>query len=244
MKIKLYFDEAGRGPLAGPVLVGCCVPLTEFDTSLFKDSKKLSEKKRELAFEKIKELDEKEKIFYSFGYADNKEIDDFWISKAINIASKRAILAVFWKLISFFEKNIDTEGDKLFYIQKIKLEIEKALKNVYEYDFSILISYLGKIEKLHWIMFDGNVDFWLSKDLWFKVIPIIKWDDKVVYISIASIVAKVVRDNYMKQISNEYQNYHFEKHKWYGTKLHRELIQKYWPCDLHRISFLKNILGS
>jgi len=185
--------------------VGCCVPLTMFDTSLFKDSKKLSEKKRELAFEEIKKLEKDEKLVYSYGYTDNKEIDKFWISKSINLASKRALLAIIWKLINYFWKNIDIDGDKLFYIERIKLEIKKALENVYTYDFSILISYLNKIEKLHWIMFDGNVDFSLSKDLWFKVIPIIKWDDKVVFISIASIVAKVIRDHY-KNINDMVQH--------------------------------------
>ncbi len=101
---------------------------------------------------------------------------------------------------------------------------------------------LWKLEKIHWIIFDGNTDFKLSNDLWFKIITIIKWDDKVPFIWGASIVAKVVRDQYMKEQAKKYDKYLFEKHKWYGTKLHRELIQKYWPCDLHRISFLKNII--
>ena len=46
MKLKFYFDEAGRGPLAGPVLVWCVLPIDNFDTSLFTDSKKTNYKSK------------------------------------------------------------------------------------------------------------------------------------------------------------------------------------------------------
>jgi len=245
MKLKIYFDEAGRWPLAWPVLVGCMVPLTSFDTDFLQDSKKLSEKKRDLAFEKIVELEKNKNLLYSFGFASNKEIDDFWISQSINLASKRALIIIILKYIYFLEENIGISWDKLLTIEKIKKEINFLYdkeEKIYDYNFSKLIKLLWNLEKIHWIIFDGNTDFKLSNDLWFKVITIIKWDDKVPFISGASIVAKVVRDQYMKEQAQKYNKYLFEKHKWYGTKLHRELIQKYWPCDLHRKSFLKNII--
>ena len=246
MKLKFYFDEAGRGPLAGPVLVWCVLPIDNFDTSLFTDSKKLSEKKRQKVFEEIINLENNKKLFYSFGFASNNEIDDLWISKSINLATKRALIVIILKYIYFLEDKIWISGDKLLSIEKIKKEINDLYKNeekVLNYDFSKLISLLNSLEKIHWIIFDGNVDFGLSKDLWFKVISIIKWDDKVPFIWAASIVAKVVRDEYMLNQAKKYPNYFFEKHKWYGTKLHREQIQKLWPCSLHRISFLKNIIS-
>jgi len=246
MKLKFYLDEAGRWPLAGPVLVWCVLPVDNFDTSLFADSKKLSEKKRQKIFEEIVNLENNGKLFYSFGFASNNEIDDFWISKSINLATKRALIVIILKYIYFLEDKIWINGDKLLNIQKLKWEINFIYDNnekILDYDFSKLIRILNDIEKIHWIMFDGNVDFWLSKDLGFKVISIVKWDDKVPYIWAASIVAKVVRDNYMKKQAEKYPNYLFEKHKWYGTKVHRELIQKFWSCSLHRKSFLKNIIG-
>jgi len=245
MKLKIYYDEAGRWPLAWPVVIGLTLPLGSFDTSVFNDSKKLSEKKRKEIFEYIKKLEKDEKMLYSFGFATNKEIDNLWIVKSINIAVKRWIIVLIKKFIDTQKKNIWRNGDKLLNIEKLNsliLPIFEDIKNIDNYDFKEIISILGEIEKLHWILFDGNSDFNLSNDFGVKIITIIKWDGKIPYIWAASIVAKVIRDNYMKEISIKYPKYNFEKHKWYGTKLHRELIQKHWASPIHRISFLKNIL--
>ncbi len=138
MKLKIYFDEAGRGPLAGPVLVWCMVPLTSFETDFLQDSKKLSEKKRDLAFEKIVKLEKEEKLIYSYGFASNQEIDDFWISSSINLATKRALIIIILKFIYFIEKNIWYDGDKLLAIEKIKQEINFLYdkeEKIYDYDF-------------------------------------------------------------------------------------------------------------
>ena len=245
MKLKFYFDEAWRWPLAGPVVVWCLVPLTSFDNSIFKDSKKLTEKKRLVLFDQIQELEKNNKLLFSYGFATNVEIDNFGISKSINIATKRALLIIILKYIYFIEDKIWINWDQLLNIQKIKKQIDKIYHDenkIYDYDFSKIIKILNNIEKIHWIIFDGNVDFWLSKDLWFKVISIIKWDDKVPYIWWASIVAKVVRDTYIVNKSKEFPEYGFEKHKWYGTKLHRENIKKYGLSSFHRKSFCRNIV--
>lgn len=58
-------------------------------------------------------------------------------------------------------------------------------------------------------------------------------------IAAASILAKVSRDRYMLELAEKYPQYHFEKHKGYGTKLHYEMLEKYGPCEIHRRSFLK-----
>ena len=46
----------------------------------------------------------------------------------------------------------------------------------------------------------------------------------------------------MVKMAEEYPEYEFEKHKGYGTARHIELIKKYGPSPIHRLSFLKNIL--
>lgn len=66
---------------------------------------------------------------------------------------------------------------------------------------------------------------------------IIKGDQKVYSISCASIIAKVTRDNLMSSLSGEYNRYHFYKHKGYGTKLHREMLEKHGVSDIHRVSY-------
>lgn len=248
MKFKIFLDEAWRWPLAWPVVVWWVAMIKNFETNIFDDSKKLSEKKREIIFDKIKELENDKKLIYSFWYATAKEIDNFWISQAINLATKRLILAIFNKYISlFFEDIISSNGiylwDKLLNIEKLK-KITKIKKedDFYNLDYKEIIKIFNEVEKIHWIIFDWNTDFKLSKDLWIKIVTVIKWDSKVPLIWAASIIAKVTRDNWIKQISQKYPDYNFEQHKWYWTAKHREQIKKLWPCEIHRISFLWNIL--
>lgn len=71
---------------------------------------------------------------------------------------------------------------------------------------------------------------------------IIKGDVKSASIACASIIAKVYRDSIMKEYSLIYPLYGFDKNMGYGTKEHINAIKKYGPCEIHRASFLKNIL--
>lgn len=80
-------DEAGRGPLAGPVVAACVVLPKNFDTVGVDDSKKLSEKKREELFEKITE----KALAYGVGIEDNNVIDEINILEATRSAMKKAL---------------------------------------------------------------------------------------------------------------------------------------------------------
>lgn len=72
---------------------------------------------------------------------------------------------------------------------------------------------------------------------------VVKGDELSYGIAAASIIAKVFRDNLCKNEWNDmFPEYNFAKHKGYGTKEHRENIIQYGPCEIHRKSFLKNIL--
>lgn len=64
-----------------------------------------------------------------------------------------------------------------------------------------------------------------------------KGDRKIYSIAAASIIAKVTRDSLMHDYAKEYPDYGFDKHKGYGTKLHREMLLKYGTCPIHRQSF-------
>jgi ribonuclease HII len=67
---------------------------------------------------------------------------------------------------------------------------------------------------------------------------IIKGDEKEFVISLASIVAKVVRDREMVKLAKKYPEYFLEKHKGYGTKANMEAIKKNGLTEIHRKSFL------
>ncbi len=67
---------------------------------------------------------------------------------------------------------------------------------------------------------------------------IIRGDEQVPVIAMASIAAKVKRDARMTTLARRYPAYRFEEHKGYGTDLHMKLLRQLGPCDIHRKSFL------
>lgn len=177
-------DEAGRGPLAGDVYAAAVI----FDENTLidglNDSKKLSEKKRELLFDEIKE----KAVSYCIATASVEEIEAYNILNATFLAMKRAV-------------------------QGLSVVPETAFV-------------------------DGNR---IPPDMPCGVQTLVKGDGLSASIAAASILAKVSRDRYMKEIAEKYPEYQFEKHKGYGTKLHNELILKYGPSPVHRMSFLRKL---
>ena len=87
------FDEAGRGPLAGPVCAAAVILPSDFPLEILNDSKKLSEKKRLLAETIIKE-----KACYGISLVDHKKIDDINILEASMLAMKNAFDEMIKKL--------------------------------------------------------------------------------------------------------------------------------------------------
>ena len=71
----------------------------------------------------------------------------------------------------------------------------------------------------------------------FKSISVVRGEDNCRAIALASIIAKVLRDNLMVKFSEKYPEYSFEKNKGYGTKDHRKAISKYGLSNIHRKSF-------
>ncbi len=90
-------DEVGRGPLVGPVVAACCVLPKNFVLEGLTDSKKLSEKKRNVFFDYIKD----NCICYGIGIVEPEIIDEVNIYQATKIAMKQAISKV--------EEQIDLE---------------------------------------------------------------------------------------------------------------------------------------
>jgi len=80
-------DEVGRGCLAGPVYASAVILPKNFTSEIIKDSKKLSEKKRLLAFDEIKQ----NALYWSFGFVTPKEIDEINIQKATHLAMHKAV---------------------------------------------------------------------------------------------------------------------------------------------------------
>jgi ribonuclease HII len=91
------------------------------------------------------------------------------------------------------------------------------------------------------VIIDGNT---VPTGIEYPHKAVIKGDNKHLSIALASIYAKLHRDNLMTVYHTQYPNYNFAKHKGYGTKSHMESIQQYGLSDIHRVTFCKNILKS
>jgi len=172
-------DEAGRGPLAGPVVAAAVILLSKVNIPDLTDSKKLSPKKREELFPKIQDMS----VAYSLAVVDQEVIDKINILQAARLAMKKAVET---------------------------LKLTPGL-----------------------LLIDGNQKIDSTLNQW----TIVKGDSRSLSIAAASVLAKVTRDRIMDDYHKLYPQYEFNRHKGYGTKLHRNLIQEYGPCPLHRKTF-------
>ncbi|MFA6597896.1 MAG: ribonuclease HII [Ignavibacteriaceae bacterium] len=178
-------DEAGRGPLAGPVVAAAVV----FHPSTFiagvNDSKKLSAAMREKLFTLITE----QALSFAYEIIPHTTINEINILQASLLAMKKSV-------------------------EKLTLTP-------------------------HLILIDGNKTF--SSEVSRKAI--VKGDAKSFSIAAASIIAKVVRDEFMTKLSTEFPEYGWDKNKGYGTAGHIFAIRKFGATKYHRKTFLKNILS-
>ncbi len=176
-------DEAGRGPLAGPVYACAIIMNEENIIAEVNDSKKLSEKKREELYDIILE----NAVCYSVASVDEKTIDEINILNATMLAMEKAI-----------------EG------LKVKPDL---------------------------VLIDGNQ----NKNISANNRTVIKGDALSYNIAAASVIAKVSRDRYIREMAEKYPEYGFEKHKGYGTKDHMTVLREIGPCEIHRRTFLKKL---
>ena len=180
-------DEAGAGPLAGPVYAAAVILPFGVELPGLNDSKKLTEKKREAIFPVIRE----QAVAWAVARVEAAEIDE------TDILSAR--------------------------MKAMQLAIDRPTPAP---DFALL---------------DGNRDHGRSAAVTTPHRMIVKGDSLSASIAAASILAKVSRDRYMKEIAAQYPQYEFDRHKGYGTKRHYELLRQYGPSPIHRRTFLKNL---
>jgi ribonuclease HII len=171
-------DEAGRGPLAGPVVAAAVILPEGFYLPGLDDSKKLSEAKRDEFYKEIM----CGAAAVGVGRIGAGEID------RINIlqASRKAMLLAL--------ADMDSTPDYLL---------------------------------------TDAVDL----DVPYPAEAIIKGDSKSVTIAAASVIAKVTRDRYMRELDEQYPHYGFGQNMGYGTRQHLEAIEKHGIINEHRKSF-------
>ncbi len=111
--------------------------------------------------------------------------------------------------------------DKINILEATKLAMTKAVQQLKK--------------KQDFLVLDGN--FKINSKIPQK--SIVKADEKVFSCAAASIIAKVTRDRIMKKFHKKYPQYCFNQHKGYPTKLHRKMLKKHGPCQIHRFTFAR-----
>jgi len=189
-------DEAGRGPLAGPLAVGAVLahastPIEhEFFAKGIRDSKKLTVGKREELFAWIRKNGE--------------------LRHVVSMVGPRVV---------------DREG----LTAATMTAISRALRRVLPND-------CNKEDVL--VLLDGGLR---APSTFLNQATIVKGDEKEPLIALASVVAKVSRDQKMRTLSYQHPQYGFEGHKGYGTKEHYKAIKQFGLCESHRRSFLTKV---
>jgi ribonuclease HII len=206
-------DEAGRGPLAGPITAAAVIINFKIKKSYLNDAKKIIIKNKNF-LEILKNT------------KDSKKLTKRQREKLFQLIKKNPFIK--FSCSSVGPKKID------------QINIGKANQKAMESCLKKIISPKIKNKKIL-ILIDGNQtlpsNFSLFKNKKILQRAIIKGDGKIFSIALASVIAKVTRDKKMEALSLKYPQYKFYLHKGYGTKLHQQLIKKYGPCKIHRKSF-------
>lgn len=208
-------DEAGRGPLAGPVVAAAvCFTQGFYDDDatakacgMITDSKQLPEEVRETVFELLHRWRDKGRVHFAVAASTVAEIDALNILGATRLAMQRALEALPHEL-----PRTEAASMPLFHGQ-------------------------ANGHGLH-ILVDGKP----LKPFPYAHQSLVKGDGHSLSIAAASILAKVTRDREMAALDREFPGYGLARHKGYGTAMHRQAIREKGPLPCHRRLFLRKIL--
>jgi len=254
-------DEAGRGPLAGPVIAAAvainpnfkALNPKQYQSSKFKNSK---HEFRNLDFSHLDLFRVSDLGFRISKFRDSKKLTSRARDKFYEILTNHP--KIWWGIGIVSEKVID----KINILNATKLAMTKAISNLIikskcqkfhcstqpnvktnqkfkktkKTASQILDDRLksAMLKLVDFLILDGNMK--LNIDIPQKAI--IRADEKVFSCAAASILAKVTRDRMMLKYDKKYPEYGFKKHKGYPTRLHFLKLQKFGPCKIHRKSFL------
>ena len=146
---------------------------------------------------------------------------DLWFALALE-ARKEGALDFAVSLVS--ERIIDRKGISY----AIRLGIKRSLAT------------LGVPENSQ-VYLDGGIK---APEQFRHQLTVVRGDEKIPVVSLASIVAKVIRDRRMVRLSKKFPEFNFDIHKGYGTSLHWQTIRKFGPTAVHRRSFLRRLTGA
>jgi len=207
-------DEVGRGALAGPVTVAAVLLPQKFQIPNIKYQ--INSKYQKSNF-KIKLKDSKKLS------AKHREEWFKWIKQYSNILKN---VRMFYAIANVSPKIID----KINVSQAANLAATRAVK-------ALTINNKQLTFNNYKIYLDGGLHLNKVNCKLLNVKCIIRGDEKIPAISLASIVAKVYRDRLMKRLHKKYPRYDFINNVGYGTKKHIKALRKFGRTPIHRKSF-------
>ncbi|NBF41356.1 MAG: ribonuclease HII [Spirochaetes bacterium] len=207
-------DEAGRGPLAGPVVAAAVTLPEDFPVERLSDSKQIREAERtELAA-----LIRAEATRWGISCAWHDEIDSLNIHHATLLAMKRAFAAMLGVVAPGTEITADIGTD---------IDREGLTESGGVLDAGAFTVPGGRV------LVDGR----FTPELAWPAEAVVGGDRSVAQIQAASILAKTSRDRWMISLAERLPGYGFERHKGYPTADHRRAIDVLGPSPIHRLSF-------
>lgn len=206
-KLVIGVDEVGVGPLAGAVTAAAVTAPAKFLISNFSTRGGSASGGQFLNLRDSKQLTPKQRENF-FNF--------FYILKQ----NKN----IHWATASVMPRTIDRinifQARRLAMARAVK-KLARAMRILYKYDGNCTV------------LIDGNA----LLNIAVRQQAIIKGDEKIAIIAMASIIAKVTRDRAMVRYHKKYPKYRFDLHKGYGTRLHYAMLAQHGPCAIHRRSF-------
>ena len=232
-------DEVGRGCLAGPVVAAAVV--LPYDAAgdklkvhkvykVIKDSKLLTPRKREELSAIIKSI----AVAWSIGEVSPDVVDEINVHNASLLAMKKAVDGLaFASIPEFFAADGNHKRKKYPGSRTQQTSVNRI-------SGSRLSAALVR---------DGTRGMFLFVDGKFKIPnldisqeAIVDGDNKVLSIAAASIIAKVYRDNLMRNLHQQYPIYNLAQHKGYATEHHRAMVLKHGLSSIHRKTFCASLV--
>ncbi len=206
-------DEAGRGPLAGPVVAAACV--------LPCPTLQIGEGRWQISFAHAQPVETQ-----NFASSTSKPPSRCIIgdSKQMTADEREAAFVVLTQQCIWGTGIVEAETiDRIGILEATQAAMQQA------------VAMLAERVPPTYLLIDGRDTFWFD----YPHSSIIRGDSLEPVISAASIIAKVTRDRLMIEADHQFPVYGFARHKGYGTPEHREAIAQCGPCCMHRNTFLK-----